>query len=399
MTATAANIDFTKASILASSRLNSATAVTYYLSFTINNAIPSGGYILAYFPTAVTFDLVAAASSCQIMFDSGAASSTTCTAVLSTSYIFNFTNPLAASSAPVNTNITLAISTSATNPISTRPFSPFSIYTYHSNGALIASLVNALTYSTTTASAFNSFTVSRVSTTNAALTSYTVTITQVGALEANGLIEVTFPSRVQPNSNSTCSLTYSNATSNVVCSLSGQIFTVTSIASAIAAGTSFSLTLTNIRNPYSFTSVTGFSATTKTANNLYLYSTGTSSTSLQNTVATPFTSISYSYSPRQFNASVSLQLSFELSQYSLMPTYLLLSIDTYFTVGTLSCSSFMNFIGTCSNVSSNTIRIDGTFNNSVMGLAVSGFNSPNAAPSGSTYTTLASFDSSAGKID
>jgi len=174
---------------------------------------------------------------------------------------------------------------------------------------------------------------------------------------------------------------------------------VTSIASAIAAGTSFSLTLTNIRNPYSFTSVTGFSATTKTANNLYLYSTGTSSTSLQNTVATPFTSISYSYSPRQFNASVSLQLSFELSQYSLMPTYLLLSIDTYFTVGTLSCSSFMNFIGTCSNVSSNTIRIDGTFNNSVMGLAVSGFNSPNAAPSGSTYTTLASFDSSAGKID
>lgn len=82
-----------------------------------------------------------------------------------------------------------------------------------------------------------------------------------------------------------------------------------------------------------------------------------------------------------------------------MPTYLLLSVDTYFTVSTLTCSAFANFVGTCSNVSTHTLRIDGTFNNSVMGLTVGGFSSPNAAPSGSTYTTLASFDVTAGKID
>jgi hypothetical protein len=398
ITATAATIDFTKASVSASNRVNSATAVTYYLSFVIANAIPAGGYILAYFPTAIVFDTAAAASSCQIMLDSGTATSTTCTAILSTSYIFNFTNPLS-SGAAVNTNITLVISASATNPTSTRPFQPFSIYTYHSNGALIASLVNALSYSTTTASTFSSHTVTRVSNTNAALTTYTVTITQIGQLEANGIIEVTFPARVQPNTNSTCSLTYNSATSTVACSLSGQIFTVTSIPSAIAGGTPFSLAFTNIRNPYSFTSLTGFASVTKTANNLYIYSSGTSPTILQNTVATPFTSITYSYSPRQFGTTVTLQLSFEFSQYTVIPSYLLLSVDTYFTVGVLTCSSFLNFIGTCSNVSSNTIRIDGTFNNSVMGLTVGGFSSPNAAPSGSTFTTLASFDSSAGKID
>lgn len=93
-------------------------------------------------------------------------------------------------------------------------------------------------------------------------------------------------------------MTVNSVSSTVGCNVSGQVFTVTSVGSAIAAGTPYSLTFTNIRNPLSFSALTGFSATTKTANNLYTYSTGTSTTSLQNSVATPFKTITYSYSPR-----------------------------------------------------------------------------------------------------
>lgn len=182
MTASAASIDPNTAVVFASSRVNSANAVSYSLSFVIANPIPVGGYIIAHFPLAITFNVAAASSACQLSLNSSTATSTTCTAILSTSYIFNFTNPFPASSASAATNITLTIAGVATNPASTQPFQPFSIYTYHSNGAVIASLVNALTYSMTTASGFSAFSVGRVGNTNAGLTSYTVDLTQVGTL-------------------------------------------------------------------------------------------------------------------------------------------------------------------------------------------------------------------------
>lgn len=154
ITAVGATIDFTKASVAASSRVNSATAVTYSLSFIVNNPIPAGGYIVLYFPTAITFDTSAASSQCSIMINSGSVTSTSCTATLSATYVFNFTNPLS-SSAGVNTNLTLVIGGAATNPASTRPFSPFSIFTYHSDTYPIASMQNALSYSTNTPSTFS----------------------------------------------------------------------------------------------------------------------------------------------------------------------------------------------------------------------------------------------------
>lgn len=398
VTAVTATIDFTKASVSASSRVNSATAVTYYLSFTVNNPIPAGGYIVVYFPTAITFDTTAVSSQCSIIINSGSATSTSCTATLSTTYIFNFTNPLS-SSAGINTNLTLVIGGAATNPASTRPFSPFSIFTYHSDTFPIASMQNALSYSTNAPSSFSYNQVTRVSTTNAAFTTYTITLIQPADLEVNARILVTFPANAVPQSNSTCSMTYNSATQIVGCTLSSSTFTVTSISSIIAAGTTFSISFTNIRNPLSFTALSGFSVATKSANSLYDYSTGTSSSSLQNTVATSFSNISYTYSPRQLNQPIDLELTFQLSQYTLLPSYILLSIDTYFVEGTLSCGSFINFIGSCLNISTNTVKITGTFNNSVMGLTLSGFSSQSTPPTGTTYTTLASFDATDGKID
>ena len=143
----------------------------------------------------------------------------------------------------------------------------------------------------------------------------------------------------------------------------------------------------------------GFTITTKTFNDLYFYSTGSTTNTLSNNIATSFTTLTGTYTPRELNTAISLQLNFQFSTNNLLPTYLLLSIDSYFNVGTLSCTSFLNFVGNCSSISSNTLRIDGSFNNSVMGMTIDGFTSTTSAPTGTTFTTLASFDASDGKID
>ena len=64
VTATGGSIDHNLASISSSSAVNSATAVSYSTTFTVNNPIPPGGYIIVNYPTAVTFDTAAAGSSC-----------------------------------------------------------------------------------------------------------------------------------------------------------------------------------------------------------------------------------------------------------------------------------------------------------------------------------------------
>ena len=178
VTSTPGTIDHTKAAVSSSSVVNSDSPVTYSLSFVVSNPIPAGGYIIAHFPTSVVFDTTAANSGCQIAINTSTASSTTCSASLGSSYVFNFTNPLS-TEAVAGTTITLSIAGAATNPPSTQPFSPFSLFTYHSDGSIIASMVNALQYATTTASAFTFNQFSRLSDTNAALTTYSLNLIQI----------------------------------------------------------------------------------------------------------------------------------------------------------------------------------------------------------------------------
>ena len=174
---------------------------------------------------------------------------------------------------------------------------------------------------------------------------------------------------------------------------------MTSIGSAIVAGTNFVLTFTNIRNPLSFAPLSGFSATTKTSNDVYFYSSSSSTNTLSNNVPTDFASLSHTYSPQQLDTAITLQLTFTLSQSTLMPGHLQITIDPYFTAGALTCSAFVDFTGSCSVLANDTLRVDGSFNNSVMGLTVEGFSAPTTAPSTSTFAAINSFDSSGFKID
>jgi len=194
-------------------------------------------------------------------------------------------------------------------------------------------------------------------------------------------------------------MTYSGTTTTVSCSLNANVFKIISISSIINAGVSFTLSFTNIKNALSFSPITGFTVTTKSFNDLYTYSSSSSTNSVSNSIPSPFTSIIYQYSPQQLNTPIVLQISFELSQYTLTPGYLMITIDSYFIVSSLFCSAFIDFTGVCTPISNNTIKVTGTFNSSIMGLTISGFSSQNTPPSTVTYTVINTFDSLGFKID
>ena len=223
----------------------------------------------------------------------------------------------------------------------------------------------------------------------------------MATLEASAVIRVAFPASLLPQVSSACSMTYAGATSNIACVFVAgtNTFRVISLPASIAAGTAFSITFNNVRNALSFAPISGFVATTKTANDLYFYSSSSSTNSVSNTVPTQFAALNYQYSPQQLNTAVSLQVTFQLSQYTLMPASLQISIDTYFSATNLTCSAFIDFAATCTSLSANTLRITGSFNNSVMGFTVSGFASPSTAPATASFSTLNSFDAGGFKID
>jgi hypothetical protein len=104
------------------------TAVTYYFSFVVANPIPKGGFIIVYFPLGITINPAVASANCALMLNSLSQAVTPCIAnSLTSKYSINFTNPFPSSGAGINTNVTLVIGKSATNPISTAPVSSFEL--------------------------------------------------------------------------------------------------------------------------------------------------------------------------------------------------------------------------------------------------------------------------------
>lgn len=141
ITPTKASLNTSQVRFSSSSAINSDTAVSYYISFVLNNRIVSGGFVLVYFPSTVTFAVSAVPTACQVGFNSGGMSATTCTVTFnSTFYVFNFTNPFQSTIGEVGTNVTVGILGSATNPPTTTPFGPFSIFTRYNDGTEVATM-------------------------------------------------------------------------------------------------------------------------------------------------------------------------------------------------------------------------------------------------------------------
>lgn len=183
VTAVAGIIDYTTISVSSSSFVTSDTGVTYFFSFIMNNPVPKGGFIIVYFPTIINFNIAIANNNCEIGINGSMPTTTPCTATLSTTYIFNFTNPFPSQSVTTNTNITLKILNAATNPPTTAPISPFSLQVFYSDGSSIANVYNSSSYNKiVTPSSFISNQISKVSNKNGEFTNFTVSLIQTAVL-------------------------------------------------------------------------------------------------------------------------------------------------------------------------------------------------------------------------
>lgn len=80
-----------------------------------------------------------------------------------------------------------------------------------------------------------------------------------------------------------------------------------------------------------------------------------------------------------------------------MPNELRLTFANSFSIQTISCNSFIDFIGTCAPLTSNTFSVTGTFTAAQMSFSVTGFTSPFTSPT--DYSSVVTFDSAGYKLD
>ncbi len=149
--------------------------------------------------------------------------------------------------------------------------------------------------------------------------------------------------------------------------------------------------MSNVRNPTSFRPPGDFFIRTFTSGQTYKYAEGKTSNKLNNTVESSFRQVSGLYTPGQLDTATTLTVSFQPAFQA--PGYIQVSIPQYFGVtGSLSCSQVANFNGICTSITSNTIRVAGTFtSNGVTTFQVTGFTSTIRPPTSVEYVLLASF--------
>lgn len=142
---------------------------------------------------------------------------------------------------------------------------------------------------------------------------------------------------------------------SLTCSFSGSNLRIALPASAYAASTNVIINVANIRNPPSFAPSGTFSFQSKTQGELYTYSYSLFNPGLSNSIATPFQSLSYEFTPATYAESVSLKIIFDPSESGVIPSSVKLTLANSFIIQTLTCISFIDFIGSCSVVAVNTI--------------------------------------------
>jgi hypothetical protein len=180
ITSTAATINSNSISIIPSSYVVSASAVSYTLSFVTGNAIPINGFIVLGIPTAITTNVNSIANSCLASTGITGPVSTVCTGVQSgSSYIINFTQIFQSSGVTANTTINLRVAGIFTNPLSTLPVSSFSVETHSATGYLIEQLSTGLSITMTIPAIF----------TNAAI----FTLSQQSTLASSSFLDIIFP--------------------------------------------------------------------------------------------------------------------------------------------------------------------------------------------------------------
>jgi len=175
----------------------------------------------------------------------------------------------------------------------------FSINTY-GNGYLIEGANTGISTRAITPAQCQSVNVTRFSKKNSEITNYVVSLKQPSNLQASSYLILTIPTALQLNANSTCY----DITGTVVisCTFVDNVITVQFPASAIINNTAFGVTLSNIFNLASFQPLNDpFTLLTKTPDNINKYCQSSNTFLFENNIASSFTSITGSFSPRMYN--------------------------------------------------------------------------------------------------
>ena len=149
----------------------------------------------------------------------------------------------------------------------------------------------------TTPAAYYVFSAARLSDQNSALTNYEFTLKQEAGLPNGTLVFITFPPEISMSASSVCT---DVAQSCLQTSFQDLIVTLP----GITAGAQYLINVTNVKNPPSYRPSTGnFTATTKTADQISIYTEGSIPSPFTNSLPSAFTSISYSFTPGAFGSS------------------------------------------------------------------------------------------------
>lgn len=202
---------------------------------------------------------------------------------------------------------------------------------------------------------FSTISISKASTKNYDVTAYTFTITQRSYMAGSSILTIALPSTVSVLAGYSCSIS-APLTASLNCTYSSPAIVVVLPSTPISANTPFSVSITNIRNPPSYAPLGTFLFTTALPTpSTYTYSNSTHNSLLTNTISTPFSSLSASFSPAMYGSPTSLKLSFQPSSSNALPSSLRITFAMTFTINTLTCNSFVNFIGTCSVLYNHTL--------------------------------------------
>ncbi len=147
------------------------------------------------------------------------------------------------------------------------------------------------------ASTMTSMAVSRVSSTNAQSTAYTIRLKQTPALPASAKLSITFPSSIGISNAISCtsltgvSLSYTQSSNTVVVQL----------VSAVSSGVEFGAIISNVVNPPSFAPLpSAFAFNTKSSDGMLSYAQGSHTSSLLTNIPSLFSSISGQFSSRVY---------------------------------------------------------------------------------------------------
>ena len=238
------------------------TATTYNFTMTIKNPLGIGAGVKITMPSTISI----ATGPCQVTVTlsvvNALSSVVSCTA--STAQIISVTN-ISNAILPTGTVVTLAVQ-NINNPTTTKTTSSLFYQTYYS----LTELVNPVDDSTGFDLSFTpapvtipsaNFLAARASTTNRAENAYTFTYTVYTTFPANGYIIVNMPAAMVLSSGATARYTLSTNSTNTTISMTSNTTTAKTavtlnfnglITSTLAAGTVFTIRISNIRNYYSY---------------------------------------------------------------------------------------------------------------------------------------------------